>query len=262
MGNVAGDGRLVRSVGVWAAWPIADGSAYSRTVTQVPEYLLERSRARRAALGLGGDAPTTSGDGGDGDGGASGDSGGGGGTATATATAPARTEAQASAPAQAPAPSAPAAPAPPAAPLPDYVRDPGPKSGIPYWMMPVLLMLPLWGIVYLGAFGTVQQQELTGMALGAQVYQRSCQSCHGPRGEGAVGPKLAGGEAKATFPNEAEHIAWIESGSGTKKGQPYGDANRPGGQKIATSGGMPGFAGQLRPNEIAAVVLYEREGLQ
>jgi mono/diheme cytochrome c family protein len=116
--------------------------------------------------------------------------------------------------------------------------------------------------VYLGAFGTVKQQQLTGIALGAQVYQRSCQSCHGPRGEGAVGPKVAGGESKVTFPNEADHIAWVESGSSTKRGQPYGDPNRPGGQKIAQSGGMPGFAGQLKPDEIAAVVMFEREGLQ
>ena len=165
-------------------------------MTQVPEYLLERSRARRAALGLGGD--------GDGDrppseGEAAEPASGPAATATATATATAPAVAEAPAPA-APETTAPEPAAPPA-PLPDYVRDPGPKSGIPYWMMPVLLILPLWGILYLGAFGTVKQAEKTGIALGAEVFQRSCQSCHGARGEGGVGPKLAGGEAKLTFPN-------------------------------------------------------------
>lgn len=162
--------------------------------------------------------------------------------------------------AEAPAPAAPAPAVPdaPTAPLPDYVRDPGPKSGIPYWMMPILLILPLWGIMYLGAFGETSQVELTGIELGAQVYQRSCASCHGATGGGGVGPKVAGGEAKLTFPNEAEHIAWVETGSSTKRGQPYGDPAR---GKVASTGGMPGFAGQLSPEEIAAVVLFERDGL-
>lgn len=230
------------------AWLTKPGSAYSRSVTQVPEYLLERSRARRAALGLGGDAPDTP-------------------AASAASEEPPASAPSDSAPvvataeAPAPAPAAPPGPAAPAEPLPDYILDPGPKSGIPVWMMPVLLVLPLWGILYLGAFGETKQAELSPAELGAAVYQRSCQSCHGARGEGGVGPKVAEGEARLTFPNEADHIAWVESGSATKRGQPYGDANRPGGQRTASSGGMPAFAGQLSPAEISAVVLHEREAL-
>ena len=217
-------------------------------MTQVPEYLLERSRARRAALGLGGDAPAPSGDGGGapapaapaGDGG-----GGGGGTAVATAPAPAR--------------AAPAAPPAPAAPLPDYVRDPGPKSGIPYWIMPILIILPLWAILYMGAFG---DRVLPNAApTPQQLYASNCASCHGARGEGGVGPQLAGGEAKATFPNEEDHIKWVQEGSSTKRGQPYGDPARAGGQRTATSGGMPGFAGRLSEAEIKEIVAYERNNL-
>ncbi len=56
-------------------------------------------------------------------------------------------------------------------------------------------------------------------------------------------------------------MAWVQTGSATKKGQPYGDPNRPGGQHTASSGGMPAFGGQLTEAQISAVVAYEREGL-
>ena len=222
-------------------------------MTQVPEYLLERSRARRAALGLGGDAPDPSSSSGPADAPSGGDAPEPASAAPAVADAPAPAAASGSVATAAP-------PAPPAD-LPDYIRDPGPRSGIPYWMMPILLILPLWGIVYMGAFGEVKRAELTGPALGAAVYGRACASCHGAGGEGGVGPKLVGGEARKTFPNEADHVAWVEQGSAAKRGQPYGDPAREGGPRVATSGGMPGFAGQLTPAEIAAVVLHEREGM-
>jgi mono/diheme cytochrome c family protein len=125
----------------------------------------------------------------------------------------------------------------------------------------VLLILPLWGIVYMGAFGETAKPQLSPAEVGKAIFARSCASCHGATGEGGVGPKLAGGEARKTFPNEADHIAWVENGSATKKGQPYGDPNREGGPHVAATGGMPSFAGQLKPDEIAAVVAHEREGL-
>src|SRR5205807_6475742 len=124
-------------------------------------------------------------------------------------------------------------------PLPVYVTDPGPRSGIPYWMMPVLLILPLWGIVYMGAFG--EHASSHAVATPQQLFVTNCAVCHGAAGQGGVGPKLQGGEAKLTFPDPAAHIAWVESGSASVKGQPYGDPNRPGGQHIAASGGMPAF---------------------
>ena len=208
-------------------------------MTEVPEYLLERSRARRAALGLGGgDAPAPA---------PAEDSGGGG--APATTAAPAA--AAAPAPTSAPAPTKTEA-------LPTYV-DTGPKSGIPVWMMPVLLVLPLWAIVYMGAF--VEQSSAGGERTGAQIFASSCATCHGAQGQGGVGPALAGGSVTQTFPDAAAHVEFVSKGSAAIRGQPYGDPARPGGQHIAATGGMPAWAGQLTQAEIEAVVTFEREGL-
>jgi mono/diheme cytochrome c family protein len=98
-------------------------------------------------------------------------------------------------------------------------------------------------------------------ASGRAVYATFCASCHGARGEGGVGPKLAGGEAKLTFPNEADHVNWVKTGSVAFAGKRYGDPNRPGGQHGPATGGMPGFGAQLSDEEIKAVVAYERGGL-
>ncbi len=219
-------------------------------MTDVPEYLLRRSRERREALGL---VPK---------------SGDGGGESTGAATAPSETPTPAaSAPAatEAAAPVTAQAASPVVAPsddLPTYVAPTGPKGGIPVWVYPVLVLLPLWAIVYLGAFGTPKVVAQTPEARGAAVFTKAgCSGCHGAKGEGGVGPKLAGGEAKATFPTEADHIAWVETGSGPKRGQPYGDAGRAGGQHIDKTGGMPAFKGQLSDEEIKDVVAYERNAL-
>jgi len=214
-------------------------------VTEVPEHLLKRSQQRRAAMGGGG--PAAEGD--------------------ATSAAPSASPAPA-APAPpvgvaAPAPEAPAPAAPvvAAAPTPAVSAPAGPRSGIPVWMMRVLLVLPFWGIVYMGAFAP-PKAAAGGPVNGAQVYVKAgCVSCHGPTGGGGVGPKLAGGEAKLTFPNEADHLAWVENGSASARGKSYGDPNRPGGARPNASGGMPAFKGQLTPEEITAVVQYERDRL-
>jgi mono/diheme cytochrome c family protein len=142
-----------------------------------------------------------------------------------------------------------------------HVRS-GPRSGIPVWMMPVLLLLPFWGVVYLGAFAQ-PKAAAGGPPNGAAIFtgKGGCAGCHGATGGGGVGPKLAGGEAKLTFPDEADHIAWVENGSAPSKGKSYGDPNRPGGARPPASGGMPAFKGQLTPEEIQAVVQYERDRL-
>jgi mono/diheme cytochrome c family protein len=210
-------------------------------MTEVPEYLLERSRERRAALGLGG-----------------------GGTAPAAAAdGPADASPATAAPADAPAPAAaPAArTAAPVEALPTYVAPTGPRSGIPVWMMPVILILPLWAVVYMGAFG--ESTAAKGPATGTEIFHTiaGCQNCHGPAGEGGVGPKLAAGEVVKTFPTEQDQIDFVTKGSAPIKGQPYGDPNREGGQHVANTGGMPTFGGQLTAEEIKAVVEFERTGL-
>jgi hypothetical protein len=75
-----------------------------------------------------------------------------------------------------------------------------------------------------------------------------------------VGPALTGGQAKLTFPNQADHESWVKTGSAPFAGKKYGDPNRPGGQHGPATGGMPSFS-SLSDAEIKAVVTYERDKL-
>lgn len=218
-------------------------------VTEVPDYLLERSRARRAALGLatpGGPAP-------------SGDAAPAGAPAPAVTGAPPAVQPAEAAGAPAQVAAATGTIADPA-PVPPVAASTGPRSGIPVWMMPVILLLPFWAVIYLGSFAT-PKAAAGGPVNGGAVYASNCVSCHGAQGQGGVGPKLSGGEAKLTFPDEADHVKWVQTGSAPSKGKPYGDPNRPGGPHTAASGGMPAFTGTLSPEQIQAVVTYEREKL-
>jgi len=220
-------------------------------MTQVPEYLLQRSRERRAALGLppsaGGEAPPP----------AAPAEGGEAAAPPAPAAAEAPVPAAAAAAAAAPAVAEPE-PAP-------YFEPPARRSGIPAWVVPVLALLPIWAFAYLGALNppSTAAPILTPIQAGAQVFAQNCSPCHGAQGEGGVGPKLAGGEAKLTFPNQADQINWVDTGSISKaKGTPYGDPNRPGGQHVVHVAGMPAFKGTLTDTQIQDVVMFERDGLK
>ncbi|MDP1805996.1 MAG: c-type cytochrome [Acidimicrobiales bacterium] len=212
-------------------------------MTEVPDYLLERSRQRRAALGLpGGEAPA----GGDGASGAAAPAS----SSVATATAPAAPQAAEAATATTVVTE----------PEPEVPVESGPRSGIPWWMMPVLLILPFWAMTYMGAFAEPAAEG--GPRTGAQIFTSAgCGSCHGPTGGGGVGPKLSGGETKLTFPNVEDMVKWVAEGSASSRGKPYGDPGRAGGQRPAASGGMPAFGTQLTPEEITTVVEYVREQL-
>lgn len=214
-------------------------------MTEVPEHLLRRSRERREALGL------SSGDAGGGE-------GGGAEPAAASAAEPAAAPA-----APAPAPAAAAAPvepepAAPPPPPPPYVQAAQRRNRIPVWAMPVVAMLPFWAFVYAATLDTSEAEAAGPLAIGAEVYQANCASCHGANGGGGTGPELAGGEVLKTFPDPAEMIEFVRVGSRPIQGQPYGDPDREGGQRIAATGGMPGWEGILTPEEIEAVVLHER----
>lgn len=213
-------------------------------MAEVPEHLLQRSAARRAAL-TGGEAPAE------------------GGAAPAVA-------AGSGAAAAGPAAAAPAkvVPTQPAFAEPVNKREfervtEIRKRRIPAWAMGVMAAIPVWALLYVGAFGARPSHE-TEVIDGSALYGSNCASCHGATGGGGVGPKLNGGETLKTFPEEAgreAQIEWVTNGSGAFKGKGYGDPNREGGQRIATSGGMPGFGGTLTPEEIEAIVDYERDGL-
>ena len=164
---------------------------------------------------------------------------------------------------------APSAPAPvidaePEAPSEVYIKlDAVRRNRVPMWVMPVLVALPFYGFLYAGAFGERAHDEpLTGVELGREVYRTAgCSGCHGGAGEGGAGPALAAGEVELTFPEAAEHVAFVKSGSAPFKGQPYGDPDREGGARIAETGQMPAFGGSLSDEEIEAVVAYERDEL-
>lgn len=143
---------------------------------------------------------------------------------------------------------------PPTAPVPPPYTGPPPapprKQRVPAWALPVLVALPLWAVLYGGAFGERAAEEGGVLETGAAVYRgQGCSGCHGPTGGGGVGPSMDGVEA--TFPDFADHVAWIRSGSAAFRGQPYGATG-----KIAT-GGMPGFP-NLSEEEVIAVTCYER----
>ncbi len=215
-------------------------------MAEVPEHLLQRSAERRAAL-----------------------TGVGVGDADAAAT-PAVTGGDAAPAAAAQVAASAAAPAKVTPTQPAFI-EPVDKATferigairtrrIPAWAMGVLAVVPLWGVLYIGAFGERPTHDEHAID-GATTYGNNCASCHGASGGGGVGPKLSGSEAALTFPNIEDHVEWVKNGSTGVRGKTYGDPNRAGGQRVATSGGMPGFGSRLSEEEIAAVVEYEREGL-
>lgn len=211
-------------------------------MSEIPEHLLRRSKERRAALGQGGDASPAAPSEGD--------------EAPTGAAAP--VAAASSAPASAP--TGPAEVAPPA-PRHPSVEAALRRPRIPRWALPALVALPVWGYIYIGAMNPAEEAvELEpALALGKEIYGTKCASCHGSGGEGGVGRPLNGGEVLLTFPDPQGHIDWVVGGS-TPKGTPYGDPNRPGGQRLSQSVGiMPAFGSSLSDDEIEAVVRYERE---
>jgi cytochrome c551 len=73
----------------------------------------------------------------------------------------------------------------------------------------------------------------SGAALGEEVYDASCASCHGGDGQGASGPALTGVDERLS---RDEHVEVVREGRGS----------------------MPGWEGDLTEEEIDAVVDYER----
>lgn len=209
-------------------------------MSEVPEHLLQRSAARRAALSGGGDAPA------------------------ASPEATTSVESAGAAPAAA-APVAAATPAvvEPPKPVPPYVQAALTRKKIPFWAMSVVGLLPLWAILYAGSLSEADSGELTQLDLGAEVYARSCATCHGASGGGGVGRPFTEGSLLATFPDIESQVEFITIGSaGIGAGNVYGDPNRAGGAHTSGSfGNMPAFMDSLTDAERFAVTRYEREVL-
>jgi mono/diheme cytochrome c family protein len=205
-------------------------------LTEIPEHLLERSRSRRAALGLEG-----------------------GSAAPATSESPGAAPSAAPA-AKAPAKAAAAAPVPiaarPEVTLSPYARAAERRKKIPFWAVPVLLFLPLWAFLYWGTLDAPPAEVAGLLAVGQEQYG-SCVACHAASGAG-VGAIPGLTESHLTFPDYAGQVWWVVNGSAAvSQGAPYGDPNRPGGQRISM-GGMPAWGNALTARQILGVVYYER----
>jgi mono/diheme cytochrome c family protein len=206
-------------------------------LTEIPEHLLKRSRERRAALGLGGDTPE-----------GPAPEGGAGAEPAAGAPAPAPT------PARAPAPVEPAPPEPPA-PEPAYIQAARRRKRAPFWALSALAALPLWGYVYVRTLEPPPAGEADPLVLGAEVYG-NCASCHGGTGGGiGTAPGFVDGAVVETFPDWRDQAAWVRLGTAGWPAATYGAT----GKAVGGSGGaMPAWP-TLTDEEIAQVVLHERE---
>jgi mono/diheme cytochrome c family protein len=158
-------------------------------------------------------------------------------------------------------------------------RLPAP-AGLPRWLAVAFVVVPAIALLYAlvapggpdcGASGALAIDPETGLAencdgtpygaapgalgAGEAVFAGQCAVCHGATGGGVVGPALAGGSVVATFSQCADHIAWVTTGSNAWPEATYGDTAKP---VLGSGAAMPGFGALLRPDEIAAVALYER----
>ena len=216
-------------------------------MTEIPEHLLKRSRERRAALGLeGGEAP---------------------------ASAPAEGQAEAAEPeagAEAPVPAAAAAtPAPAAAPgaaveearaappkpEPAYIQAARRRKRIPYWAMPVLAALPIWGYVYVRTLEPPPTGESDPLVLGTELFGSDCASCHGASGQGVSAPAFVDGAVVETWPDWRDHVMWVKLGTDGWPSSTYGATEKP----VGGGGTMPSFGGTFDDQQIAQIVLHERE---
>ncbi len=212
-------------------------------MTEIPDHLLERTRARRRALGL----PVAGDDGGGADPGAA----AGGGAAPAAAV-----------PMKGPV-AIPAGDAAPAAPVIDstVVAAHKARKKIPVWAMPVVAALPIWAFIYAGTIQEPATTEIGPLEEGAILFEARCAACHGGSGAGIPGNgyQLNDGEVVATFPSASEHTLHVARGSAPIAGEAYGDPDRPGGQRIAGERGtMPQFVSALTDIEIELIVWHER----
>jgi mono/diheme cytochrome c family protein len=188
--------------------------------------------------------------------------GGGGGDDAAPASTPATTsestpaETTESAPAVAAAASVPATPDPVA----PWVEAAQTRQKIPVWAVPVLALLPLWGVVYALTLDEPTPTEPGAYELGAEVYSgQGCSGCHGAGGggQGAV-PALSGdGNPAVVFERPGDMVTWIALGTGGYEAA--GIATYGNGKPVGGSGAvMPAHLDSLSAEQLMAVVLHER----
>ena len=211
-------------------------------MTEIPEHLLKRSKARKG----GGDDAAPAG-------------GATGAAVTPAATAAAVPGALAAAAAAIPADK----PAVPEAPKAPYVEAFEKRKRIPVWALPVVAALPLWAWAYAGTMQEPIREDVLYTESSALYVEKGCSGCHGAAGGGGTGYQLSNGEVVSTFPSVADQLVHVARGSAAIAGQAYGDPARPGGTRISGSlGAMPAQADAgLTMLELELVVFHERATL-
>jgi mono/diheme cytochrome c family protein len=142
------------------------------------------------------------------------------------------------------------------------------RKRVPYWVAPILALLPLWGVIYYQSVQPPPAGEHDPLVIGKGVYGKQCAGCHLARGAGASaggsGQQLDDGEVIATFADPLDMAHWIRFGAdrGARADGTYGDVDRAGGPRrtdtlTGTMSGQP----QLSDEELAAVIIYIREEL-
>jgi len=210
-------------------------------LTEIPEHLLKRSRDAKRARGMdvpaeGGDAPAEA--------------------SAESANAPAKAEA-AKPGAGAPVPIPASDPPPPEKPKSAWVSAAENRKKIPLWVMPVLLFLPIWLIMYVGTLEEPTREEGV-LYEGGLVYAEHCAACHGGEGGGGVGPAFSNGAIIETFSLLESQVAWVVHGTqgyADAGFETYGDTNKVLGGSGAN---MPAFGAELTVEELVSSVLYER----
>ena len=106
-------------------------------------------------------------------------------------------------------------------------------------------------------FGTDGEKLFTGFCARCHTKGWSYGEPEKPGG-GAFGPPLTGGATLNQFPDPADHAAFISEGSPGDPGTPYGRNYGERGVLGYEGGGMPFFGKMLTPEQIKAIVDYER----
>lgn len=213
-------------------------------MTEIPEHLLNRSKAAKAAAKGGSkDAPAAS----------TGDA-----TPVAAAT-PAESLPTESVPTESlpnldPEPE-------PAEPEPVYVTASKRRTRIPVWALPVVAALPVWAISFAG---TMQQPDVEDPLFVESTLFYSdagCSGCHGAAGGGGTGYGLANGSVLETFPNPIDQMVHVARGSAAILDESYGGERADGRRVSGALGQMPAQAGQISLVELELIVFHERATL-
>ena len=194
-------------------------------MTEIPEHLLKRSRERRAALGLGGDAPR----------GRTGE--------RPTRRASSRPRPPRRRPRPRPAPAAgrsrSAKPEPPK-PEPAYIQAAKRRKRIPYWAMPVLAALPLWGYIYVRTLEPPPAGEDDPLVLGADGLRRQLRLLpRRHRRRRRRRPAFVDGAVLETFPDWRDQAAWVRLGTDGWPAGTYGATDKPVRQRRHHAGAGP-----------------------